>query len=78
MQPTGCKATKNELLNKFLKGLQKIPEKIQEKLRFFLVHYRNKNYSSALRVFNIPEILETTSAVEFLSVAAGTNRFSTE
>ena len=78
LQYTVCNTTRNELLTKFLKDVLKHIESFQEVVskRFVIRNIQtHKLQLSALRVFKTPEI---TSTVEFLSLEAGANGFSTK
>ena len=78
LQHTICKATKNELLTKFLKCALKLTENFQEVISNGVPYQKFTDLKTAvsdMRVFKIPEV---ASMVEFLSSDAGANRFSTE
>ena len=71
-----CNATKNKLLNKFLKCALKLTENFQELSSTEGPHQKFTDLQpTALRVFKVPKV---ASMVEFLSLEAGANRFSTE
>ena len=78
LQYTVCNATRNKLLTKFLKGVLRLIENLQELVskRFLIRNVQTyKLQLSTLRVFKTPEI---TSTVESLSSEAGANGFSTK
>ena len=83
LQNSVCDATKNELLTKFLKCASKLTENFTLKfyffiLKWFLLRFLIEIYRPAncrLCVFKTPKV---ASIVEFLSLEAGANGFSTE
>ena len=69
-------ASKNELLS-FLKVLQNLKKNFQEVISNVVPYQNLKTCKIQLSAVSFFKTLEITSAVEFLSSEAGTNRFST-
>ena len=73
-----CNATRNELLTKFLKGVLKLIENLQELVSKRFIIRNIQTYKLQLPTLRVFKTLEITSTAEFLSSEAGANGFSTE